>query len=103
MVNYEDKHHNIRKTITVTEFRRWMAHYIAMVRYGDDWVCIKRRGMDPVYLVSKADMDLIWKASDELAYGPVEPETGYRSGRGFMYWVRESLRLEKESGGTGKT
>ncbi|NNE79595.1 MAG: type II toxin-antitoxin system prevent-host-death family antitoxin [Silicimonas sp.] len=95
MINYEDHPDNIREVITVTQFRRWMAHYIAMVRYGDDWVCIKRRGMDPVYLVSKADMELIREKSDDIELGPRNPKTGSRTGRGFMYWVRRLLKAER--------
>lgn len=97
MINYEDHHHAIRTVITVTEFRRWMAHYIAMVRYGNDYVCIKRRGMDPVYLVSQADIDLIRERSDGLEQGLRNPKTGRRSGRGMMYWVRRAFREEKAS------
>ena len=89
MINYDDELHNIRHAVTVTQFRRWMAHYIAMVRYGDDYVCIKRRGRDPVYLVCQADMDLIWERSDDLHSGPHDPETGCRTGRGFLYWLRQ--------------
>ena len=96
MISYEDHQDNIRVTgITVSEFRRHLAHYIAMVRYGDDWVRIQRKGMEPVYLVSEADMQLIWKTSDEFYAGPKDPVTGKLPGRGFMHWVRQGFRQDR--------
>lgn len=95
MISYEDHPETIQHWITVTRFRRHMAHYIAMVRYGNDWVCIRRKGMEPVYLVSKADFDLIREKADDLHDGPRDPKTGYRSGLGFMHWLRELLKAER--------
>ncbi len=85
MINYDDHPQNIRKSIRVTEFRRHMAHYIAMVRYGDDWVAIQRKGGYPVYLVSQADFDLLHERKDDVLHGPRDPETGKRTGRGLWY------------------
>ncbi len=59
MMNDEDHPQTQRHGVSVSEFRRRLAHYISVVRYGDDWVCIHRKGMEPVYLVSEADMKLI--------------------------------------------
>ncbi len=96
MISYEHHEDNIRITgISVTEFRRHMAHYIAMVRYGDDWVRIKRKGMEPVYLVSEADMRLIWKASDEFYEGTWTGNPKLPFKRGILYWIREAFRQDR--------
>ena len=94
MVNYDDIEDNLTSSVTVTEFRRHMAQYIATVRYGDDYVCIKRKNADPVYLVCKADFDLIWEKSDDLRGGP-RNEKGHRTGLGFLYWLREIWKAEQ--------
>ena len=97
MISYEDRsgqhlhHGHHRHRISPSH----MAHYIAMVRYGDDWVRIKRKGLEPVYLVSEADMKLIWDRSDDMDAGPRDAETGERSGRGLMYWVRQGFRRDR--------
>ena len=96
MISYEDHEHNIRTRVTVSEFRRHLAHYIAMVRYGDDWVCIRRKGMDSVFLVSETDMRLIWKASDEFYDGDRDAK-GNITGRGLMYWIREGFRQDRKN------
>lgn len=97
MISYDDHHGPIHVTgISVTELRRHLAHYIAMVRYGDDWVCIRRKGMDPVYLVSEADMKLIWERSDDMEDGLRDPKTGMRPGRGLMYWVRQGFKRDRD-------
>lgn len=87
-----------RGGVSVTEFRRHMAHYIAAVRYGDDWLCIRRKGTDPVYLVSETDFRLICEKVDDMAEGPRDPKTGRRSGRGFMHWVYEALTADRKAG-----
>ena len=95
MINYDDVPHAIHQRTKVTHFRRHMAHYITLVRYGDDYVCIKRRGMDNVYLVSQADFDLINKRRDVLIHGPCDPKTGNRIGRGFWHVLRDRLREDR--------
>ena len=95
MISYEDHPKEIRQTVTVSKFRAQMAHYIAMVRYGDDWICIKRKGCDPVYLVSAADMDLIWKESNALYGKSVVYPNGFKSGHNLMHWVREAFRRDR--------
>ncbi len=94
MVNYDDHEANITSAISITEFRRYMAHYIATVRYGDDYVCIKRKNSEPVYLVSRADMELIWEKSDELHAGPRDAK-GHRTGMGFLHWMRRLWKAEQ--------
>lgn len=93
MVNYDHVQHAIRQRVTVTQFRRHMAHYIAMVRYGDDYICIQRRGHEPVFLVSQADMDLIWERRDDLESGPRDAK-GHRRGFGLLYWLRRLRQAE---------
>ncbi|MEM7719116.1 MAG: type II toxin-antitoxin system Phd/YefM family antitoxin [Pseudomonadota bacterium] len=83
----------IHKAVTVTQFRRHLAHYIAAVRYGDDYVCIQRRGRDPVYLISQADMDLIWDRCADLEHGPRDAQ-GHRRGFGLLYWLRRLIKAE---------
>jgi len=91
MINYDEHDTNMVTRLTVTQFRKHLARYIATVRYGGDYVCIQRKGQDPVYLVSRADMDLIWERSDDLEIGP-RKDTGYRSGEGLMRLWREFCR-----------
>lgn len=91
MINYDEHDTNMVTRLTVTQFRKHLARYIATVRYGGDYVCIQRKGQDPVYLVSRADMDLIWERSDDLEIGP-RKDTGYRSGEGLMRLWREFLQ-----------
>jgi PHD/YefM family antitoxin component YafN of YafNO toxin-antitoxin module len=97
-MNGIDPDRTLRRTVNVTEFRRHMAHYVASVRYGDDWLRIRRKGTDPVYLVSETDFRLICEKVDDLDGGPRDPKTGRRSGRGFMYWVREAFRADRKAG-----
>lgn len=59
-----------------------MANYVSAVRYGDDWVRIRRKNTGPVYLVSETDFRMICKAVDDLHDGPRDPKAGRRSGRG---------------------
>lgn len=94
MISYEDVPGNIRHIVSVTQLRRHLAHYIAMVRYGDDWVCIKRRGMPPVFLVSQADFDLICTRRDDLHGGPPDA-AGHRTGFGLVYWLKALIRAER--------
>ena len=78
-----------RAAVSISEFRRRLSHYVHMVRYGESYVAILRKGMEPVYLVSRADMDLIWEKTDELNGGPRD-EKGRRSGWGLMnLWRRD--------------
>lgn len=95
MINYDDHPDSIRKIVRVTEFRQRMSHYIAMVRYGDDWVCIKRRGTDPVYLVSQADFDLINRRRDRLLNAPKDPDTGKPKGKGLWQQLRDALAADR--------
>ena len=95
-MNEIDPDKTLRQTITVTEFRRRMSHYVGAVRYGDDWLRITRKNADPVYLVSETDFRLICEAVDDLEGGPRDPATGTRTGRGFMHWVREAFRADRE-------
>ncbi|MDA8586828.1 type II toxin-antitoxin system Phd/YefM family antitoxin [Rhodobacteraceae bacterium] len=97
MFNYDEHLKNIRTGVSVTEFRKHLADYIAMVRYGDDWVCIRRKGKDPVWLISQADMDLIWERRDDLHAGPRD-DAGHRSGNGFMSWWRKALLRDQGRG-----
>ncbi len=90
MINYDDHDTNMITRVTVTEFRKYLARYIATVRYGSDYVCIRRKGQDPVYLISQADMDLIWERRDDLEVGP-RNEDGQRSGNGLMNLWRDVL------------
>lgn len=90
----EERSQTIRHGVTVSEFRRRLAHYVALVRYGDDWVCIHRKGMEPVYLVSEADMKLIWDTSDEF-YGGGRDADGFLKGRGLWHWICEGFRRDR--------
>ena len=90
-MNYDDHPDILVTRIKVTEFRKHMAHYMATVRYGGDYVCIQRKGQDPVYLVSSADMDLIRERRDDLDVGP-RLETGQRSGFGLMRLWQDFLQ-----------
>lgn len=85
-----------RYIVTVTMLRKHLAQYIARVRYGDEWVCIQRRGCDPVYLVSQVDFNLICKERDELMHGPTDPETGKRPAKGFWYQLCDVLAAERK-------
>ena len=98
MISYEDHPKEIRPTVTVSQFRAHMAHYIAMVRYGDDWVRIKRKGCAPVYLVSEADMKLIWKESDALYDKSIVDNSGMKTGYGLLHWIREGFRHDRGKG-----
>ena len=95
MYNYDHIGQNLVTRVNVTEFRRHLAQYIATVRYGGDYVCIRRKGMEPVYLVSRADMDLICDRTDDIEAGPKD-ENGHRSGRGLMYWVRQQFKQDRK-------
>ncbi len=98
MISYEDHPREITQTVTVSKFRAHLAHYIAMVRYGDDWIRIKRKGCAPVYLVSEADMKLIWKESDAF-YGHNRcAKTGAKTGYDFLHWIREGFRRDRGEG-----
>ena len=97
MIDNETPPGPIRAGITVSQFRARLAHYISAVRYGDDWVCIQRKGEDPVYLVSEADMKLIWKTSDEFYEGGRDAQ-GFLKGRGLWHWVREGFRRDRAGG-----
>lgn len=66
--------------VTVSEFRRRLAHYIGRVRYGGDFVAIGRKGEDSVYLISQADWDLFGKKITDLDAGKFDPELRVRHG-----------------------
>ena len=85
-----------RTIVKVTAFRKNMSRLIASVRHGDDWVCIKRKGCDPVYLVSQADFDLIQSRRDALLNAPRDPETGMPTGKGFWQRLKDVLRAERD-------
>lgn len=63
-------------TISTSEFRHRLAHYIGLVRYGNDVVVIQRKGEEPVYLISQADWDLLGKKIDHLENDGRDPDTG---------------------------
>ena len=63
-------------SISTSEFRRRLAHYIGLVRYGNDVVVIHRKGEEPVYLISRADWDLLDKKIDHLENDGRDPVTG---------------------------
>ena len=96
-MNEIDPNRTLRRTVTVTEFRSRMAHYIASVRYGDDWLRIRRKGTDPVYLVSEADFRMLCEKVDEFYDGPRDRMTGQRTGRGFMYWLWQGLKADRKA------
>lgn len=77
--------------IGITEFRRRLAHWIGCVRYGDDFICIRRKGEDPVFLISKADFDLMEKTRIDYDAGPYDPVTKGRR-EGIMAWFRRKRR-----------
>lgn len=93
MIDYEQVPHEIHQVVKVSQFRRHMAHYIAMVRYGDDYVCIKRKRMDPVYLVSSADFDLIRKRQGEVVHKEMVEDDGCRSS--FWQVLRRQLKRDR--------
>ncbi len=64
--------------ITVSEFRRCLAHYVGCVRYGGDFIAINRKGEDSVYLISQADWDLLGKKITDLDSGKFDPELRVR-------------------------
>lgn len=85
---------------TVTRFRKYLSIYIDHVRYGDHFVCIERKGCDPVYLISQADFDLMCKRSDELLRPPINPQTGtVTKGNGFWCDLLELLSTERKRRG----
>ena len=93
--DYHDHPEPLRHIIGITAFRKHMAHYIATVRYGDDWICIKRNHAEPVYLVSQADFDLISDRRDELLGAPRDPVTRMRRGKGMWQVLREVFAAER--------
>ena len=80
--------HPTIQSMGTSEFRRRLAHWIGSVRYGDDVICIRRRGADPVYLISKADFDLMEQKRLDIDVGPWDEELKARSG-GIMAWLRK--------------
>ncbi|MEO1024817.1 MAG: type II toxin-antitoxin system prevent-host-death family antitoxin [Pseudomonadota bacterium] len=88
-----------RYIVTVSQFRKNVAGYINHVRYGDEWICIQRRNCDPVYLVCKADFDLIMSKVDDLVDGPKDPKTGKRPPKGFWWQLLDILSAERKQRG----
>ena len=87
-------------TVTVSQFRQRLASYIGCVRYGDDFVRIKRRGEDPVYLISEVDFKLMEKTRIDYDVGPKDPVSKGRFG-GIMEYMRKRAkqrRLAREAG-----
>lgn len=84
----DDENATFIRGIKVSEFRRRLAHYIARVRHGDDFVAIHRKGEDPVFLISKADFDLMEEKRLDVEVGPWCEKTKVRRG-GIMKWLRD--------------
>ncbi len=97
MMNDEDHPQTQRHGVSVSEFRRRLAAGLGHLEVRDEWVCIHRKGMEPVYLVSEADMKLIWKTSDEF-YGGGRDADGFLKGRGLWHWIREGFRADRDGG-----
>ena len=97
MINYDDAPADQQHYISVTEFRRHLSHYIALVRYGDDFICITRRGGNPVYLVSEADFDLIREQEEILDHGPRDENGERMQSDGLMSRLRDLIRWERKS------
>ena len=74
------------RRIYVSEFRRRLSHFISEVRHGGDFVCIRRKGEENVYLISQADWDLLSSRIDDLESGKRDPESGMRKG-GLWRWL----------------
>ncbi len=72
--------HPYTKGVSVSTFRKRLAHYIAQVRHGCDFVCIRRRGEGNVYLISQADWDLLSEKISHLESGRFDPEVGAATG-----------------------
>ena len=90
----DDDGHPYTRAVTVSEFRRHLARYIARVRFGDDFVAVHRRGEDPVFLISQADFDLLEERRTDLDVGPYDPE---RKGRwaGIMKFLRDDKTYQR--------
>ena len=82
--------------VTTTEFRGRLAHYIGRVRHGGDFIAIRRKGEENVYVISQADWDLLDVKIADLEDGPYDPVWKCRT-RGFMAWFkreREGAELD---------
>lgn len=69
---------NYMKGIGTSEFRRRLSHYIGCVRYGGDFVAIRRKGEDNVYLISQFDWDLLGRKITDLDSGKFDPKLRVR-------------------------
>lgn len=95
------------RVVTITEFRRNLAHYINLVRYSQDFIRIARRGCDSVYLISEIDFDDAMRVADEIENGKLVPGKKYRDRKGWRwffnaeyhywrFWQREKEEREEK-------
>ena len=73
--------------MTTSEFRGRLAHYIGRVRHGGDFIAIRRKGEDNVYVISQADWDVLDRKMADLDEGPYDPVQKRRRG-GFLAWFK---------------
>jgi len=95
MVNNDRAARASLAVVTTSEFRGRLAHYIGRVRHGGDFVAIRRKGEENVYVISQADWDLLDKKIADLEDGPYDPDWKCRRG-GIWAWLdleRRSARL----------
>ena len=97
MPNYDHIDDNLHSYVSVTQFRRNLAGYIATVRFGDDFVCIQRKGRDPVYLISEADFAVLSKRRG-YARRPSKTEVQQRSGFWRRIWAGRKARASEPPG-----
>ncbi len=91
MVKKSRQSSNYMRGIGTSEFRRRLSHYIGCVRYGGDFVAIRRKGEDNVYLISQFDWDLLGRKITDLDSGKYDPKLKVRHGGS-----RELLNWEKQ-------
>ena len=73
--------------VTTTAFRARLAHYVGRVRHGGDFIAIRRKSEENVYLISQADWDLLDAKIADIEEGPFDPDWNCRRG-GIMRWFR---------------
>lgn len=83
------------KTVTISELRKDLARLVASVRYGSDFVVIRRKAEDNVYLISQADWDLLDRKIDELETGRWCDRRKRMVG-GLMSFLRREKSLERK-------
>lgn len=71
--------HPYSNGVSASTFRKRLSHYVAQVRHGNDFVCIRRRGEENVYLISQADWDLLRQKIVDLESGTFDPKVGART------------------------